>query len=306
MFGFTVALSMRSITQAEIISAGNIVAVQQSSGRVYIVDPLTGTSSIIATGLGDGLSHVRFDQHGKIVTTTRSPTGVLRIDPSSGQVETLASGSMLLNSFALAFENSNSLLVADLDSGLVRIDLTSGNQELVTPFNAIQDIEIGIDGTIYALDFGVWGQGGGTVRTINPFTGTVSQLTSDGAMFNPADMAFDSTGNLLVSNGTIDNTSEIVRIDTHSGASTVLFPFDWSGFISLESSDYLLIANFGSNQIHRAEIATGQLSLLSELGVYGNLTGIAVAVPEPSSFSACLIILLILGNRSRFSRRAVA
>lgn len=276
---------------ADALALGDIVVVQQSSGRVYVVDPDSGQTTLVASNVSNGLSHVVLDAQRRILTTTRCAAGVVRIDPETGNMEGVVAGDLVQRPNALAFEDDSNLIVSDLDSGVIRVDLDSGTQQLITSFADVQDLEIGTDGTIFALDYGRFNSGGGRVLVIDPITGSISTLAEGGYLFNPSDMTIDANGDLLVSNRCNNFLSQILRIDTDSGSQDMLFTYGSTGFITLEDPDNLLIADFRNKEILRAELSSGDIQLVSSQFYYvGNLTGIAVVVPGPST-----LILLATG-----------
>lgn len=285
------------------LEAGDIVLVQQSEGRVYSVDPVSGAFDLITDSdfLG-GVSQVAFEPSGDILTATRGSFGIARVFPETGHVESAAAAPFIVDPFTLAFDLNGDLLVGDLENGLVRTDLDSGNQEIITSYNDIQDIEVASDGTIFLLDFGFFPVGRGRVLTVDRITGTVSTLAEDGFLGNPGDMTIGPNGNLLISNRA-DTGSGIVRVDRTTGNQEMLFAIPTSGFLSLEDSEHLILGNFGNNEVVRAELATGNLEVLSDIGFNGNITGIRVFVPEPSAVSL-LAVGWLLAARSATSRSA--
>jgi len=296
-----VACSWSAVATAGVIlTAGDIVAVQQSSGRVYAIDHDSGLTTVVNNTLYGGASHVVVDSRGRILTASRGAAGVVRIDPETGLSESVAVGGLLQQANCLAFEDDSTLIVGDRESGIVRVDLGSGTQELLTSYDDVQDIAIGADGTMFLLDYGQYNSGGGRVLVLDPDTGSMSTLAQGGYLFNPVDMVLDANGDLLVSNGLEYGAStQILRIDAETGSQDMLFTLRRSGFIALEDPDTLLYADFSENEILRAELSSGHTELVSSDFYYvGNLTGIAVFVPEPATFT-----LLALGGLAVARRR---
>lgn len=269
-------------------SYGDIVAVQQSSGMVFVTDPVSGFSSSIAQGLGDP-SQVVVDSVGRILTPTRSSKGVARIDPHTGTIMYIGAGTMQYPA-NLAFENENNLLVGDLNRGIFRVNVQTGEQTLISLFTQAQDIEVGPDGTIYVLDFGSFGSGRGRVLKVDPRFGDVLVVAGGDPLFNPSDMSFSPDGTLLVLNGKSNTTSELLKVNLDTGELSTLFAVPFVGFISHESNDHIIIGDFNYGQLLRADLETGAYQLISRLGGYGNLTGVSVyraqrfAVPELGPF----------------------
>ena len=296
-FAHCVALLLSHVALAEQLNPGDIAVVKQDTGEVYVVDAETGTATLIVDIGCSGFSHVILDSCGRILTATRGSAGIIGIDPATGQIDSIASGALIRRPCALAFDNNDDLIVGDTYNGLVRVDLSSGTQELLTPYTDIQDIEIDDDGNIFLLDFGRVNAGGGRVLTFDPVTESLSTLAEGGNLFNPADMTFGPDGNLLISNRLSNRQSQILQVDINDGNQEVLFTDSTTnseGFIDLENNQSLIVGHLYGNTITRIDLFSGDTQNVSYLGVYGHVTGIAVCpMPEPSS-----ITLLFFGLAS--------
>lgn len=216
------------------LELGDIVVVKQTTGNVYVIDAVTSKRTLVAENVSSGLSRVVLDSTGGIITTTRWALGVVRIDPATGIVETIADGPMLQRPFTVALDNSNELLVGDLNSGIVRVDLETGNQEQISTYRDVNDIEVGADGTIYVLASGIVNAGGGRILTIDRQNGQHAVLSEGGMLFNPGDMSLSPGGELIVSNGRSNDLSEILTVDLTTGEQVLLFTFESNGFITHE------------------------------------------------------------------------
>lgn len=297
-----ITVSNAVLSVAAGLELGDIVVVQQTTGDVYKVNSKSGRRTLIADTGFDGLSSALVSSEKKIVTTTRSDIGVLEIDPVTGASVSIASGDLLSRSFTIAFEGKTSLLVGDLDSGLVRVDLSTSEQSLLTTFNDIADIEVAEDGTIYLLDYGRFESG--RILTLNPDTGELTTISDGGFFEDPVDMVFEPSGSLLVSNAHSLRYSEILRVDIKSGQQERLFSWNAQGTIALEDPSHLLIGEFRDNMVLRANIHTGEVTELAGELIYGNTTGIAVVVAEPETSALLnLAAVSLLASIRRLRRK---
>lgn len=263
------------------LELGDIVVVQQGVNDVYVIDPQTGRDTPVAKGVPGSLSHVIIDDGGLIVTSTRGSTGVVQVDPESGAYQSVIQGDPITRPASVAIDRDGNLVVADVHVGVFRVDLETHEFQLLTNEAPIQDIEVGPNNTIYLLDSN--GVGPGRILSINSGTGQLTTVSEGGLIDEPVDMELDPGGNLYVSNARSNSSSDVLRIDVESGQQERLFTYGSPGFIALENPNHLLIGDFFNNEILRANIHTGEITLLADLGLGGNITGIAVVVPEPDT-----------------------
>lgn len=286
------------------LKAGDIVVTQQSSGRISVMNPLTGAvTTAMSNGSLTGLCQVVLDSQNRAVAATRNTYGILRFDFVSGDARSIASAPFVQDSISLAFDLAGNLLVGSRDDWLTRVDLTTGIQEHLSKFSSstvIQDIQVGTDGTIYVLDYGVFGSGGGRVVKVDPLSGAQQVLAQGGHIDQGSDMVIAPDGNLIVLSST-DRASKIVSVDRTTGLQQFLKSLDDTGFVALDGDGTLLFAGFYGRNVARINLTTGSVTILGSIGGVGNPTGIAVVVPEPSVI--CLMIsyagILVMCRRRR-------
>jgi hypothetical protein len=285
------------------LKVGDIVVSQQSSGRISVVDPVTGsTTTAMSNSSLSGLSQVVLDSQNRAVVATRNTYGVLRFDFATGLAQSIASAPYVQDSTSLAFDLAGNLLVGSRDDWLTRIDLTSGIQQHLSQFSSssvIQDIQVGSDGTIFVLDYGQAPSAGRVIK-VNPLSGAQQVLTQGGNIDHGADMVIGPDGNLIVVSS-MDNTSKLVRVDAMSGQQQFLQSLSDEGFIALDRDGTLLFAGFHDKNVSRVNLTTGAVTTVGSIGGIGNLTGIAVVlVPEPGTTTLIfLCTFMAIGRRGR-------
>jgi hypothetical protein len=250
-----------------------------------------------------GFSHAILDSQNRVLTATRSTYGILRFDFSTGIAQSVASGPFLQRATSIAFDQVGNLIVGGSDEWLTRINLTTGAQEHLTHFSfssGIQDVDVGADGLMYVLDFGNYPSGEGRVFTYDSATGIQHLLAQGGDIYQAGDMMIAPDGNLLVLSST-NHASKIVKVDAKTGQQQLLKTLGDEGFISLDRDGSLLFAGFYGMDVERINLTSGVISHVGNIGGIGNLTGIAVVVPEPTATVLAILgaIAFFAGRRSR-------
>jgi hypothetical protein len=280
---------------------GDIVVATQSSGRLYKVDPTTGTTFLISSGgLLRDPSHILIDGAGGIWNAERSTArvGVVRTNPTDGSQTLVAAGPLLPRPTAIAFGGSSSLVVGNSGVGvshtLVRVDLLNGTQSLLATLSGmsgLQDVDVDAAGRIVVLDFGSIGVGGGKVVRFDPVTNQQSVVSAGGSLVNPTDLLIMPSGDFIVSNRLPNSTTQIVKINSITGAQQIAMTVPSEGFLALEGENSIVYADFNRNlSILRLNLLTGQTQTVSSFLFPNNLVGIAVySVPEPSTYAMTVL-----------------
>jgi 6-phosphogluconolactonase (cycloisomerase 2 family) len=286
--------------RAVALNQGDIIVNTQNVGAVYKIDPVSGTKSVITSG--DALasqSHLIFDDQGRILTAVRGGTsrGIVRIDASTGTQTVIASGTLLNYPTSMAFDQSNNLIVGNCyqNNKLVRVDMQTGVQSLITAMPtlySIQDVDVDSQGQVVVLDSGY--VGGGKIVRVDPATGQQALVASGGYLYNPSDLLIDQSGDFIVANKLANRTTQILDINSNTGAQTLLMTLPSEGWIAFQDQEHLYYADFNGNlSILSADLRTGQTQTVAKYSVSGNIVGIAVysPVPEPST-----LVLLAMGT----------
>jgi hypothetical protein len=301
--------SSPTVCDAGPLRVGDIVVVQQNSGRISVVDPDSG-HSVTAFEMNHtfgGLSHAVLDPQGRLLTATRDTYGILRMDFASGMHEPLVAGGPIVRPSTLAIDQSGRILIGDTDGWLIRADLQLGTKERLTryiSYSNIRDIEVGRDGTIYILDFGIINSGGGKLVALDPVTFDQTVITQGNHLFNASDMAIEPSGNILVHTSRF-NSSKVVRVDVESGSQELLLTHDDEGFMTLDADGSVLIGLFNARTILRGNLATGELTPVAHIAGWGAITGIDVYIPEPNAIAilASSVACMATTFRIRLRRR---
>jgi hypothetical protein len=306
--------SSANFAGATLIAPGDIVVDAENGGKVYAVKPLSGAATLIASGgLLYNPNHIVFDSQGRILTAERggngsTTSGIVRLDPTTGNESLVAA---LTAPVALAFDQSGALVVGNGAKQLVSVNPQNGSQTLLKSLagiTSLQDVDVDQQGRIVVLDFGSYNVGGGKVVRFDPATGI--QTTVATGLFNPSDLLILSSGDYLVTNRLANETTQIVDINSTSGARTVDLTVPSEGWIALQDPNTILYADFyDSLSVLRANLSTGQTQTVTSFHFSGNLVGVAIytPVPEPSTLSLVAIAaaLLQLYSVGAFSGRRI-
>jgi len=286
--------------QGVALNLGDIVAVVQNSGNVYVVNPTTGTRSLLSSG-GALFNpfHVLVDNHGQIFIPERSGgahgPGIVHVTPGTGSSSLLSPISFPLS---LAAESSGSLIVGNFSSQLFRVDLQTGKNTLLTTLSGlydIQDIDIDTRGRYVVLD------AGGKVARFDPATGQQTIVASGGQFQNPSDLVIRANGDYLVANQNV-----LLDINPVSGQQQIAFtsaaPIYW---LALQDQNTLLYAD-SNRTIWRLNLLNNQSQSITTFPSGVDVTRIAVYVPEPaaiSTFMVCSVALLVRSSRRNRTRK---
>jgi streptogramin lyase len=163
------------------------------------LSPTTGAVSVLASGLGVGWYGVAIGTSGVVYATVNnypeSSGGVLRVNPSSGAVDTVTWGGSLTSPAGLALDAAGNLIVTNIPD----------------PSNANSP---------------------GQVFRVNAVTGVQALLSAGKDLWEPYGVAVARNGDILVYDGGKGSDAfggHIVRIDSTTGAQTVLAPIGLGG-----------------------------------------------------------------------------
>jgi len=292
--------------------SGDMVVASQTGGKVYVVKPSGGVSLVSSGGLLNNPSHVIIDNQGIIFTAERTggtSPAIVRIDPATGGQTLVTSGQSLDVPVALAFDQSNNLVVGNRNEQLFRVNPQTGAQTAITVLGgvrSIQDVEVDPQGRMVVVDAGIFNGGLGKIVRFDPATGLQTTISQGDQLFNPSDLLIRPSGDYVVTNRLANGTSQILQIDPVSGAQHLALTVPSEGWITLQDQNTIVYADFFDNlSILRANLLTGQTQTITSFHFPQNLVGIAtytpVPVPEPSTVSMTAIgfALLVFSNRRR-------
>jgi len=205
------------------------------SGRIVVVDPLTGSQVLLAdneTGKLGSPCGMDFDAQGNLVMANTQ--AVLQMDMRRDMLQVLAAGQSMRCPIGVAASRNGDLFVVDLFMAeIIRVDSQTGEQNLVVRgglLNRPQAIAaLGKD--LYVTDvatadgnFGI-----GRVIHIDAATGEESVVSEGGLLVGPVGISADLDGGLIVSDPyTINEESAdlfdggIIRINISTGEQTLM------------------------------------------------------------------------------------
>lgn len=261
----------------------------EETGQLLVADagPFGG---VIRVALADGAQSRLADvvgavgvvvRQGLIYVSTPSSNEILRIDESQSPTEVVSVSSTGLFSTlgGLAVEADGSLLVADLDGQILRIDpdqiddlSPEANQSLVSDDPLLanpRDVAVALDGTILVTDSGA---SDGTVFEVDPASGDATSLAAPlGGVGSAVGLAVTRRGLeegdiVVASTGSFPNQGRVVQIDPATGDQLLLADIPSVKGIAIESSTRLVVTAGGggvTGRVLRLDLATGETRLLS-------------------------------------------
>jgi len=224
--------------------SGNIYvanAVPPGPANVTLVDPNNANRSVVsASGTGTGpvplgsTDIVWDDDNQRIIYSDRFQQSIVAVNPANGNRtvistssgSTVGIGPALLNVSGLALEPSGSILALTTFSGLIRIDPTTGDREVLSGasdgsgllWNLGDAVAVNAAGEIYVV--GRTSQAG--VYHVDDGTGNRTLITADSfstplamRIGNPTDAIFNASGDLLIA-----SNLNILSVEVPSGTRT--------------------------------------------------------------------------------------
>jgi hypothetical protein len=189
------------------------------------------TEYVIASGdnLSD-LTDVTTDIYERIFVLDRT-AGLFEIDPDTGVQTQIATGDNFNPNTpgSIAAENEDSLLVAEVDTGVRRVDIATG---VLTPLSTggllpvATAVGIDANGAVYASDASAFTGGDSALVEVDPGDGSQSLVTSGDLLAVPVAVATEPDGQVLVAdNGAFlvpPSSNKVIRINPVGGGQSAL------------------------------------------------------------------------------------
>ncbi|NOR71422.1 MAG: hypothetical protein GQ532_17315, partial [Methylomarinum sp.] len=136
---------------------------------------------------------------------------IVQIDPVSGSIQVI--GQSGHNSFGLAIDQDGTQYIVGDNGRLSRRNLDGSIDILLSGGGTFTDIEFGVDGWLYIIDY----TNHQLLRLTDPDSGVVQVVAKNGLLNKPYGLAFDSAGNAIIANYggwniikvTMDGTSSV-------------------------------------------------------------------------------------------------
>ncbi|MCH9024280.1 MAG: hypothetical protein IH931_03020 [candidate division Zixibacteria bacterium] len=226
---------------------------------------------------------------GDLLVAESDSDAVVLVDPQTGNQGILFSGDKLSNPKTIAIEDDGNLLVVDADSGLIRIDVVTGVQTILSPSSNFAPsspvgpigITIESSGNILIAD-----AENGVVR-VDPVLGTVTTVSVGNNLTLAVGIVLDSNGDIFASDASAfsGGISKLIRIDPATGNQRLIssggnltVPIG----IAIDDNGDIWICDGGSvaggtDIIMRIDTASGVQTVISTADLLNFPTGIAVS-----------------------------
>jgi len=171
---------LRSVRGIALEASGKILV---AAGRLIRVDPATGAQTALPTSFSpSSMQSMALEADGTILVCTApltsAPCKAIRVDPVTGDQTLVARLDLLENDpFGVALEASGKILVTSRGSGLIRADLVTGAQTVVTAIPLPTGVAVEADGNVL-VGAVLSTAGASSVIRVNPRTGTQSTVCS--------------------------------------------------------------------------------------------------------------------------------
>ena len=282
-------LGVAGVADAALIKAGDLIVVDRGNGTLDDVNPITGDSTIIASGFSNpqGLA---INLVGTIFVSDIGTSTIDAVNPTTGVVTTFSgsgvgSGPSLDRPFQMAF-SSGHLLVADgqtpngNSTDVLAID-SNGNRTLVAGNNGSSNNLFNEFLAGLAVD------SSGNIFTSAPTGGTIYHVTIGAAtplstaVSAPQGLAFLGNGRLLAVNGN-PSIPQVWSIDPTSGNALILADNNGVGSgtafgslrgVTVSAGGDILATDVSNNEIFEINPANGNRTVLSGNGIGGTTFG---------------------------------
>ncbi len=282
------------------LKPGDILVANGFGGNVIKVDPVTGAQEVFAAG--DMFSRplgITVTDDGRIfVTDERTPGGsLLELDPATGDAK------LRTTPFNRAVSG-----VAVGSDGTIYVSEQLGTRSVAHINPESYSIVTRSGGPLYNrpmlstfLDNGllvVPNRGNGNINLLDPVSGQSTLLAS--GLGSPQGSAVEADGTILAVNG-----DTLFRINPDTGVVTTLARgFRGSVDAAVELDGSILVSVRGTEMgvddfIYRIDPVTGRRSEVTSFGELQEAFGIAVYVPEPTTFVALGMGLVVALRRRR-------
>ena len=191
------------------------VLISQTDGVLWVYDVDTGDLTDNPLPFG-GIWDIQWASADSILIANSAEGRIWHLDLTSGELALVAEGDPFQFPMGLALDptDEDALWVADGIAGILRLDRSSGDvQVVVPPFGGSTDgIVVGDDGTVYFTDQSA------VVYRVNPLAPAGYESVADVGSYGLNGLVFDGAGLLLA---TATWPSAIVEVDVVTGASIV-------------------------------------------------------------------------------------
>ena len=215
-----------------VTQTGSILITDQIAlgGAVFEIDPSTGSQTVVTTGGNLALPwRVVADSDGTLVVSNfgfgDDDGTVVRVDPVTGEQTLLSRGGLLRDTGGIVKDDDRNFIVTNFSAPeVVKVDRVSGSQTIVasgsTLFHAL-DVARDRDGTLVVIGFGALGDDPsppGAVSRVDPATGGVTTISSDGQLQHGEGIALGADGTIFaLDRFCCGGNGPIVRIDPATG-----------------------------------------------------------------------------------------
>ncbi|MEZ5364211.1 MAG: thrombospondin type 3 repeat-containing protein [Bryobacterales bacterium] len=204
---------------------GNVLVGNGQANALLRIDRATGAQTTVASGAPlDRPIGIGVGRNGDIFAADNNSRAVMRIDPVTGAITTITT---LGIPKGLEVDPAGQLLVSE-PGRIVRIDPDTGSIQEVSSggqFNAVFDLEVAADGTIFAADELAFDVQGGVFK-VDPVTGGQTRIASGGYLpggTRPSGLALVPTPRIYVSN-TASGSVSVINGQTNAVEATIPVP----------------------------------------------------------------------------------
>ena len=203
--------------------AGKIFVADYGSEKIFRISPGTGQTTVAsADSEFDSPQYVDMGPDRNLYVADATVGSLFRIAPGSSNAVPFSSGGLLPSPYGVEVLHDASILVGDDDGPrLVRVNRATGAQDLVADTSSQDPYLAGLteapNGIVYASTSDP------AILRINPETGGVSTVASDGLLHYVYDVAIAPNGKLYVTNySSTPGDPEVLKINPRTGAQSVV------------------------------------------------------------------------------------
>jgi sugar lactone lactonase YvrE len=217
------------------VTPGDIIVANGVGGQLILVDPATGTQTVISSGrFLSQPSGLAIDATGNLIVADQQAFGggggLIRVDPVTGQQTAISSGGLFINPAAVVIDSLGQLIVTDFTSAaVIRVDPVTGTQSVISSggfFTHPWGIAIDKTGNFVVADAGASTSGScancGLIR-VDAVTGAQTLISTAGFFATPTGVAVEAFGSLIVADAHgFGGQGGLIRVDPITGAQSVI------------------------------------------------------------------------------------
>jgi len=174
------------------------------------------------------------------------------------------------------------IIVSDDLIGIIQVDPTTGAQTIISSSTipGIPGVLISFTAVVIDANGDIIGSelNTGAITKVDPTTGAQTTISSGGSLTDPAGIAIDANGDIIVAN--VGFPAAIIKIDPTTGAQIIISSgglFDGPNGIAIDANGDIIVSDFNIGDITKVDPTTGVQTTISSGGSLTETAGVSIA-----------------------------